>query len=138
MNCKLKYQSDIDRKQKVYDLEIVALDLTVEFMSIDSENSLFKEINMQQIPNLIERSQFNKRRRKLYLFIEEVSTKLASRFLDFEDYFIVDGMSLEIYKLSRQRRIKICKMNLKLLLQKVFVLLRTIGFTDINCTDFVL
>ena len=138
MNCKLKYQSDIDRKQKVYDLEIVALDLTVEFMSIDSENSLFKEINMQQIPNLIERSQFNKRRRKLYLFIEEVSTKLASRFLDFEDYFIVDGMSLEIYKLSRQRRIKICKMNLKLLLQKVFVLLRTIGFTDIKCTDFVL
>ena len=138
MNCKLKYQSDIDRKQKVYDLEMVALDLTVEFMSIDSENSLFKEINMQQIPNLIERSQFNKRRRKLYLFIEEVSTKLASRFLDFEDYFIVDGMSLEIYKLSRQRRIKICKMNLKLLLQKVFVLLRTIGFTDINCTDFVL
>jgi hypothetical protein len=138
LNCKLKYQSDIDRKQKVYDLEMVALDLTVEFMSIDSENSLFKEINMQQIPNLIERSQFNKRRRKLYLFIEEVSTKLASRFLDFEDYFIVDGMSLEIYKLSRQRRIKICKMNLKLLLQKVFVLLRTIGFTDINCTDFVL
>jgi hypothetical protein len=138
LNCKLKYQSDIDRKQKVYDLEIVALDLTVEFMSIDSENSLFKEINMQQIPNLIERSQFNKRRRKLYLFIEEVSTKLVSRFLDFEDYFIVDSMSLEIYKLSRQRRIKICKMNLKLLLQKVFVLLRTIGFTDINCTDFVL
>jgi hypothetical protein len=107
-------------------------------MSIDSENSLFKEINMQQIPNLIERSQFNKRKRKLYLFIEEVSTKLVSRFLDFEDYFIVDSMSLEIYKLSRQRRIKICKMNLKLLLQKVFVLLRTIGFTDINCTDFVL
>jgi hypothetical protein len=27
------------------DLEVVALSLTSEFMSIDSENSLFKEIN---------------------------------------------------------------------------------------------
>lgn len=41
-------------------------------MSIDSENSLFNEINNQQIPNLIDQSQFNKRRRKLFLFLEEV------------------------------------------------------------------
>ena len=80
-----------------------------EFMSIDSENSLFKEINKQQIPNLIERSQFSKRRRKLFLFSEEVRTKLASRFLASEDYFIVDSMPLEICKFARHRRIKICK-----------------------------
>jgi hypothetical protein len=67
------------------DLEVVALSLTADFMSIDSENSLFKEINNQQIPNLIERSQFNKRRRKLFLFLEEVRIKLASHFLEFED-----------------------------------------------------
>ena len=54
------------------DLEVVALSLTAEFMSIDSKNSLFKEIDKQQIPNLIERSQFNKRRRKLFLFLEEI------------------------------------------------------------------
>ncbi|AIJ38944.1 Transposase [Flavobacterium psychrophilum] len=36
--------------------------MTAEFMSIDSENSLFKELDKQQIPNLIKRSQFNKRR----------------------------------------------------------------------------
>jgi hypothetical protein len=95
------------------DLEVVALSLTAEFMSIDSENSLFKEINKQQIPNLIERSQFNKRRRKLFLFSEAVRTKLASRFLEFEDYYIVDSMPLEICKFARHRRIKICKNDLE-------------------------
>ncbi len=38
------------------------MSLIAKFMFIDSENFLFKEINKQQIPNLIERSQFNKTR----------------------------------------------------------------------------
>ena len=109
LNFELEYKSDVGRKKKMSDLEVVALSLTAEFMSIDSENSLFKEINREQISNLIERSQFNKRRRKLFFFLEEVRTKLASRFLEFEDYFIVDSMPLEICKFSRHRRIKICK-----------------------------
>jgi hypothetical protein len=37
-------------------------------MSIDCENSLFKEIDKELTTNFIERSQFNKRRRKLFLF----------------------------------------------------------------------
>ena len=109
LDCELEYKSDVGRKQKMSDLEVVALSLTAEFMSIDSENSLFKSIDVSQIPNLIERSQFNKRRRKLFLFSEEIRLKLASRFLEFEDYFIVDSMPLEICKFTRHRRIKICK-----------------------------
>jgi len=109
LNCELECKSDVGRKQKMSDLEVVALSLTAEFMSVDSENSLFKEINSEHISNLIERSQFNKRRRKLFFFLEEVRTKLASRFLEFEDYFIVDSMPLEICKFTRHRRIKICK-----------------------------
>ena len=54
-------------------LEVVALSLTAKFMSINSENSLFKQIFPNEISNLIERGQFNKRRRKLFLFSEEVS-----------------------------------------------------------------
>lgn len=109
LNCELIYKSGVGRKQKMSDLEIVALSLTAEFMSIDSENSLFKQLNQAEIPNLIERSQFNKRRRKLFLFSEEIRTKLAKEFLEFEDYFIVDSMPLEICKFSRHSRIKICK-----------------------------
>jgi hypothetical protein len=92
-----------------FDLEVVALSLTAEFMSIDSENSLFKQISLCEIPNLIERSQFNKRRKKLFLFSEQIRTKLAAQFLRFEDYFIIDSMPLEICKFSRHSRIKICK-----------------------------
>ena len=109
LNCELIYKSGVGRKQKKSDLEVVALSLTAEFMSIDSENSLFKQLNQAEIPNLIERSQFNKRRRKLFLFSEEIRTKLAKEFLEFEDYFIVDSMPLEICKFSRHSRIKICK-----------------------------
>lgn len=109
LNCELEFKSGVGRKEKMSDLEVVALSLTAEFMSIDSENSLFKEIDNQQIPNLIERSQFNKRRRKLFLFLEEVRTKLASQFLEFENYYIVDSMPLEVCKFSRHNRIKICK-----------------------------
>ena len=89
MNCELEFKSGIGRKDKMSDFEVVALSLTAEFMSTDSENSLFKEINSKQISNLIERSLFNKRRLKLFLFLEEVRTKLSSRFLEFEDYFVV-------------------------------------------------
>ncbi len=109
LNCGPEYKNNAGRKQKMSDLEVVALSLTSEFMSIDSENSLFKQIDNLVIPNLIERSQFNKRRRKLFHFSEEVRTKLAAHFLDFEDYFIVDSMPLEICKFSRRNRIKICK-----------------------------
>jgi len=105
----LDSKSSVGRKSKMSDLEVIALSLTAEFMSIDSENSLFKQLTSNQIPHLIERSQFNKRRRKLFLFSEKVRTKLASQFLEFEDYFIVDSMPLEICKLSRHKRIKICK-----------------------------
>jgi hypothetical protein len=48
------------------DLEVVELSLTAEFMSIESENSLFNHFNYNEIPNLIEQSQFNKRRRLFY------------------------------------------------------------------------
>ena len=49
LNCELEFKSGIGRKQKMSDLEVVALSLTAEFMSIDSENSLFKEISTEQI-----------------------------------------------------------------------------------------
>ncbi|WP_422851712.1 IS982 family transposase [Flavobacterium nitratireducens] len=109
LNYDSLFKSRVGRSGKMSDLEVVALSLTAEFMSIDSENSLFKQISPDLIPNLIERSQFNKRRRKLFLFSEEVRSKLASRFLEFENYFIVDSMPLEICKFSRHCRIKICK-----------------------------
>jgi hypothetical protein len=75
LNCELEYKSGVGGKVKMSDIEVVALsltsDLTSEYMSIDSENDLFKQLVNSSIPNLIERSQFNKRRRKLFEFSEK-------------------------------------------------------------------
>jgi Transposase DDE domain len=109
LNCELEYKSGVGAKVKMSDIEVVALSLTSEYMSIDSENDLFKQLVNSSIPNLIERSQFNKRRRKLFEFSEKIRTTLASSFLEFENYFIIDSMPLEICKKARENRIKICK-----------------------------
>lgn len=37
LNCELEYKSEIVRKQKMFDLDLVALNLMAELMSIDSE-----------------------------------------------------------------------------------------------------
>lgn len=110
----------VGRKPKMADIEVVALSLTAEFMSIDSENDLFRQISNLEIPNLIERSQFNKRRRKLFDFSEKIRLALASKFIELEDYFIVDSMPLEICKTARQNRIKICKENYETAPEKGF------------------
>lgn len=77
-------------------------------MGIDSENHLFR-----QLPGLIsekiERSVYNRRKRKLYLKINEIRLKIAHGFNEFEDCFIVDSMPLEICKISRSARSKIGK-----------------------------
>ena len=109
LNCDVSKKIIAGRKNKMSDIEIVALSLTAEYMSIDSENDLFRQLKNSSIPNLIERSQFNKRRKKLFEFSEKVRLTLASSFLEFEDYFIIDSMPLEICKKARQNRIKICK-----------------------------
>lgn len=96
------------RKPKMSDLELISLSLTSEFMSIDSENDLFRKLP-DAISEKIERSVYNRRRRKLLNHLDTIRLKLASHFNEFEDYFVVDSMPLEVCKLSRSSRSKICK-----------------------------
>lgn len=71
LNIHFHSPNSIGRKPKMADIEVVALSLMAEFMSIDSENDLFRQISSADIPNLIKRSQFNKRRRKLFCFLKQ-------------------------------------------------------------------
>jgi hypothetical protein len=91
------------------DIEVVSLSLTAEYMSIDSENSLFSQLNGAGITNLIERSQFNKRRRQLFGLTEKIRIELSRYFVENEDYFIIDSMPMEVCKFSRHYRSKVCK-----------------------------
>lgn len=96
------------RQPKLSDLELVSLSLTAEFMGIDSENDLFRKLP-KSIGSKIERSVYNRRRRKLANELNHIRLKLASEFNEFEDYFVVDSMPLEVCKLSRSYRSRICK-----------------------------
>lgn len=96
------------RKPKLSDLEVIALSLTAEYMSIDSENDLFRKLPVS-ISEKIERSVYNRRRKRLVMYLDKIRLKLASCFNEFEDFFIVDSMPLEVCKLSRSSRSKICK-----------------------------
>lgn len=99
-------------KPKFTDLEVIGLSLTSEYMSIDSENLLFKKIescHKQDFPNFVHRSQYNRRRKEMFYFIENIRKVMAEPFLEFEDYMILDSMLLEVCKLSRAGWAKTCK-----------------------------
>ena len=98
------------RQPKLSSLELVALNLTAEYMSIDSEYQLFRMLP-KKLYDLIERSVYNRRRRKLFFHRQRLQKMIASK-ISSSDYYIVDSMSLEVCKLSRSDLSRICKENL--------------------------
>ena len=96
------------REPKLKDIELIAMNLTSKYMSIDSECQLFR-ILPEVLSSKIERSVYNKRKRKLFTAMEFIREKLSDKFNEFEDYYIVDSMPLEVTKLSRSGRSTICK-----------------------------
>ena len=96
------------RLPKMSDLELVALNITAEYMSINSELQLFRCISGTYLEGKIERSVYNKRKRKLLLYIEKIRETLSGKFSDFTDVLIVDSTPIEICKISRANRSAIC------------------------------
>jgi hypothetical protein len=98
------------RIPKLSDIELISVALTSEYLSIGSEYQLFRKLPAC-LSNRIERSVYNRRRRKLFPYIEKIRAKIANLIVPFEEYFIVDSMPLEVCKLSRSSRAKICREN---------------------------
>jgi len=96
------------RIPKLKDLELISLALTAEFMGIDSENHLFRQIP-DTLKDKIERSVYNRRKRRLANNINDLRMKIARSFNEFEKFFIIDSMPVEVCKLSRSNTSKICK-----------------------------
>ncbi|QIY84042.1 IS982 family transposase [Chryseobacterium sp. NEB161] len=101
----LSYQR---RVPKMKDLELISLALTAEYMRIDSENHLFRQLP-KTIKCKIERSVYNRRKRRLSNKINDLRMKIAESFNEFEKFFIIDSMPVEVCKLSRSGTSKICK-----------------------------
>lgn len=96
------------RKPKLSDRELIAINLTAEYMSIDSECQLFRVLPTC-LSSQIERSVYNRRKRSLFPYQERIRKRLVNQFNEFEDHFVVDSMPLEVCKLSRSGRSNICK-----------------------------
>lgn len=96
-------------KPKMNDCSIIALSICAESIGIDSENYLWSKIrkdHKSDFPELIDRSNFNKRRRRLHLFIHEVTRFLSGELNKSEDIFLMDSIPVPICKISREKRCK--------------------------------
>lgn len=99
-------------KPKFSDIEVIALSLTAECLSIDSENYLFSKLNKEyrdDFENLISRRQYNDRRKLLFEKTEFVRKSMSERINRQADIFAIDSMPLEICKISREQRNKMGK-----------------------------
>lgn len=96
------------RAPKLSDIELIAVALTAEYLSIDSEYQLFRKLP-NNLSDRIERSVYNRRKRRLFAYIEKLRLKMSELIVPFENYFVVDSMPLEVCKLSREHKVKICR-----------------------------
>jgi Transposase DDE domain len=99
---------------KMSDIQIVALAITSESLSIDSENLLFSKLKKEyysDFPNLINRCNFNRRRKKLAGYISIVNQSIANLIEPNKDGYILDSMPIPICKNIRIKASKICKDN---------------------------
>jgi len=102
------------RKPKMSDCEIITLSVLCEALGIDSENYLFGKLRIDHhddFPNLIDRSNFNRRRKRLGAFILRINKSIADYLNEGEDTYIIDSVPVPVCQLSREKSSKICKEN---------------------------
>ncbi len=96
---------------KFSDLEVIALSITAESLSIDCENCLLVWLNHHKdmIPNLISRRQFNTRR-KLTISVCNAIRELMANVIDGgESFFCIDSKPIEVCRIARSSRCKLGK-----------------------------
>ena len=99
---------------KMPDIDIIALALCQEALSIDSENYFWSKLRKdysKEFPNLIHLTRYNLRKKTLLPHIDKFNRKLAGNLNEGENYYIVDSMPVPICKISREKRVKACCQN---------------------------
>jgi hypothetical protein len=110
---------------KMSDCEIIALSLTGESIGIDSENYFWKKLNSDYqiyFPRLIERSRFNRRRKRLSSYIQKLNQRIADILFLF----------LSV-RLLEKKEVRFARKLLKMLLTKGFRQLVNLIIMVINC-----
>lgn len=102
------------RKPKLSDCEIIAMVLTAESLGIDSENYLFGKLKndySSEFPSLIHRCNFNRRRKMIFPWLQQLNERLAEQMNEGENVFIVDSIPIPICKIVREKSSKVCREN---------------------------
>lgn len=89
------------------DLEVVALSITAEAFSIDSENYLINWLNKEcqgAIPNLISRRQYNQRRKLTRFLAENIRKSMANKMDGGEFVFSIDSKPVKVCQNARAGR----------------------------------
>lgn len=79
------------RASKLSDLELVALNITAEYRSINFELQLFRGISGTILDGGIERSVYNKRRREFFSYLEKIPKDSPCSMCN--DYYIAGNMT---------------------------------------------
>jgi hypothetical protein len=99
-------------KPKLSDCEIIALAVTGGSLGIHSESYYWGNLKFDykdDLPGLIHRNNFNRRRKHLYPFIEQFYQHMAAKLNECEDVYLVDYISVPLCKIAREKQSKICK-----------------------------
>ena len=98
------------------DIEVVALSITAEAFSIDSENYLFNRLNTEcpgAIANLITRRQFNQRRKLTRGLGEEIRQAIAKAIDGGESVFSIDSKPVKVCQNARASRCTMGKRDIE-------------------------
>ena len=96
------------------DCELIALAVTGESLGIDSESYFWgklKSDHARSFTDLIDRSNFNRRRKRLYPLVEELNLQIAGQLNQDESVFLVDSIPVPVCQIAREKQSKICKEN---------------------------
>jgi Transposase DDE domain len=119
--CKELFKKDMGNKKyvqfypvppKMNDLEIISLACCMEALGIDSENLLWSKIKKDyasNFPNLIDRSRFNRRRKRLAPFILQLQDYVSTELENQSQTMIVDSVPVPVVKMAREKSFKAFK-----------------------------
>lgn len=99
-------------RPKLPDLQIVAIAITAEALSIDSENLLYSKLKTdypEYYKQLPDRSNFNRRKRALRDYIDKVTSAISTDLLKDNITNVIDSMPVPVCRYVRAKKLRILK-----------------------------
>lgn len=97
---------------KLLDYQVIALSLTGESLGIGSGSYFWGKLKFDHIDDFlrpINRRYFNRRRKRLYPFIEDLNQYLVGLLNEVEDVYLIDFIPVPVCEIAREKQSKICK-----------------------------